>query len=205
MLELYLLRHGQTEYNKRNIVQGGGIDSELNEEGLRQAQLFFTHYQHIPFRAVVHTSLRRTAQTVAPFRSKGIPFHALPELDELNWGIIEGREASDEVVAHFQNVTSAWMAGQLDAKIEGGESALECWQRVEAGIQKLKHQFSTGGKVLVCTHGRTLRVLLAGLTGYGLQRMHIFPHDNTALNILHLSPGGKTVLHRLNDTTHLQA
>ncbi|HYG15236.1 MAG TPA: histidine phosphatase family protein, partial [Bacteroidia bacterium] len=38
---IYLVRHGETEFNRMGIVQGSGVDSELNETGRKQADLFF--------------------------------------------------------------------------------------------------------------------------------------------------------------------
>lgn len=39
--DIYIIRHGQTDFNVRQIVQGRGINSDLNDMGIRQAQLFF--------------------------------------------------------------------------------------------------------------------------------------------------------------------
>ena len=43
--DIYLIRHGETDYNRMGVVQGSGIDADLNELGNRQAQAFFEHYQ----------------------------------------------------------------------------------------------------------------------------------------------------------------
>ena len=46
---IYLIRHGETEFNRMGIVQGSGIDSDLNETGILQARAFFETYRHITF------------------------------------------------------------------------------------------------------------------------------------------------------------
>ena len=46
---IYLIRHGQTDFNKQGIVQGSGVDSSLNDEGHAQARKFFEAYHHINF------------------------------------------------------------------------------------------------------------------------------------------------------------
>ena len=38
--DIYLIRHGETDYNRMGVVQGSGIDADLNELGNRQAQAF---------------------------------------------------------------------------------------------------------------------------------------------------------------------
>ncbi|MCZ6694862.1 MAG: histidine phosphatase family protein, partial [Bacteroidetes bacterium] len=72
--KIYLIRHGQTDFNNRGVVQGSGIDSSLNETGYKQAQAFFDAYQQVPFQKIYTSSLQRTTQTVKPFIDKGIPF-----------------------------------------------------------------------------------------------------------------------------------
>lgn len=42
---IYILRHGETDYNRRGIVQGSGVDAELNEYGRLQAEAFFRYYR----------------------------------------------------------------------------------------------------------------------------------------------------------------
>ena len=42
--DIYLIRHGETDYNRLGVVQGSGIDADLNELGQRQAKAFFDHY-----------------------------------------------------------------------------------------------------------------------------------------------------------------
>lgn len=64
---IYIIRHGETDYNKQGIIQGGGIDSSLNELGRRQAQQFYQAYHHIQFDRIYTSELKRTHQSVAPF------------------------------------------------------------------------------------------------------------------------------------------
>ena len=47
--EIYIIRHGETDYNRQGIVQGQGVDTSLNDLGRRQASAFFEHYRHIDF------------------------------------------------------------------------------------------------------------------------------------------------------------
>ena len=60
---IYILRHGQTDYNLQGIVQGGGVDTSLNDTGRKQAHAFHEAYKHIPFEAVITSRLKRTHQT----------------------------------------------------------------------------------------------------------------------------------------------
>jgi broad specificity phosphatase PhoE len=203
MLRLFLIRHGQTDYNLRNIVQGGGIDSDLNQQGRDQANQFFHAWKSQPFKSLYSSKLRRTHQTLAPFTDLGHQVTHLPEINELNWGIIEGKEATAEVQQEFLRINERWNAGDIHARVEDGESPAEAWSRIEAGLQTIIRSHPQGGNVLVCTHGRLMRILLAGALRYGLHNMNLFPHENTALNVLCVNRAGKYRVERLNDTQHL--
>jgi phosphoserine phosphatase len=204
MATLYLIRHGETEYNRLNIVQGGGIDSDLNATGIAQGKAFFERYRNEGFDKVYCTQLKRTHQTVHYFESIGHTVEQLPELNEFGWGNLEGVEGTDEVRAQFQTILEAWRGGNLHARVDGGESPLEAWARAEPGIARILRETPPGGKALICAHGRIMRVVLAQMLGYGLTQMDLFPHHNTALNKLNWSTNGRFRILKLNDTSHLQ-
>ncbi len=65
--DIYLIRHGETDYNRMRVVQGSGIDADLNELGKRQAQAFFEHYQNLALDKIYTSALRRTHQSVKGF------------------------------------------------------------------------------------------------------------------------------------------
>jgi len=123
---IYFIRHGQTEYNKLNIVQGSGIDSELNEVGQQQAQAFFDHYQNVNFELVIASALQRTHQTVAPFiKNKNLPFEKTPLINEINWGIHEGQKYEPWMKDSYQKMIKEWSIGNFDASLEEGERMVE--------------------------------------------------------------------------------
>lgn len=203
MRHLYFIRHGETDFNRQNIVQGGGIDSDLNETGRAQGQRFFEHYRDLHFDRVYCTQLKRTYQTVQPFEQLGHRIVPVPELNELSWGVIEGAVASDDVLHRFEEVNRRWTEGDLHAAIEGGESPIAGWERARQGIERILLELPRGGRALVCIHGRISRIILSELLGYGMQHMNQFPHHNTALNHLRFLPDGRCSVARMNDIRHL--
>ena len=66
-MELYIIRHGETDFNKRGIIQGRGVNSDLNDHGISQARSFYKAYHHIEFDKVITSTLKRTHQTVQSF------------------------------------------------------------------------------------------------------------------------------------------
>jgi len=180
MKTLYIVRHGQTDLNKKGIIQGRGINSDLNDEGRMQAELFYKAYKNIAFNKIYISSLKRTQQSVQPFINSGIPFEKLSGLDELGWGIYEGELPTPENRAAFHQIVIDWQSGKLDEKFEGGESPNDVNGRQQEALKViLSHPEEE--TVLVCMHGRALRLLLCTLTNKSLSEMDSFPHQNLIL------------------------
>lgn len=199
--KIYLIRHGQTEYNLKGVVQGSGIDAPLNENGLKQAQAFFDAYKSIPFDKVYYTGLQRTKQSVAGFLDLGLPHEAIPELNEISWGVYEGVPMTPDENKYYHYMLQRWASGDLEYAIEGGESPILVARRLNVGIQKILKQ--PGETILICMHGRAMRILLSLLFGYDLRLMDIFLHQNLGLYLLRESTLGTFRLEKFNDGKHL--
>lgn len=177
---LYIIRHGQTDLNKQGIVQGRGMDTELNAEGKLQASLFYDAYKDIFFDKIYISELRRTQQSVQQFIDKGIPYQKLTGLDELAWGIYEGKASTPETKLAFLKVMRHWTAGDLDKKFEGGESPNEVQARQKEALATIMSH-PDEKIVLICMHGRAMRLLMCLLTKQPLTKMDEFPHQNLVL------------------------
>jgi broad specificity phosphatase PhoE len=134
---LYIVRHGQTDLNKQGIVQGRGKDTDLNDEGRRQANQFYEAYKTVPFDKIYISELKRTQQSIQQFIDLGIPYQKLAGLDELAWGIYEGQPATPENKAAFLDLMRNWLDGNLDTKFEGGESPNEVKERQLQALKPL--------------------------------------------------------------------
>lgn len=200
-MELYIIRHGETDFNKQGIVQGRGVNSDLNEMGLHQAKQFYKAYHHVEFDKIITSTLKRTHQTVESFINKGIPWEQHPGFDELDWGINEGREATREMKEEFYQLTKNWMDGKLELKFPGGESPIEVNLRQKVVIQNLIKESDQLNKVLICMHGRALRLLLCELLQQPLSNMDNFPHSNVSLYRLMYKDGIFEMLD-FNNTDH---
>lgn len=197
---IYILRHGQTDYNLRGIVQGGGVDTSLNATGQAQAQAFYDKYQHLPFAKVLTSSLKRTHETVAPFLAEGLDWEQHPEINEMGWGDHEGKAATAKSKREYDSVTQAWVQGDYHAAMPNGESAWELQQRLEVFVNHLLER--TEELLLVCSHGRAMRGLMCVLKDEPLKYMNNYSHSNTGLWIAK-QQGGRFHLTLENDTSHL--
>jgi len=194
---LYIIRHGQTDLNLRGIVQGRGVDTPLNETGRKQAEAFYAHYKDVHFDKIYISTLRRTRETVEPFIRAGYSVESLSGLDEIGWGIYEGKEQTPEIIAGFEDLTTRWRNGELDACVEGGETPnqLAARQRQALNVILSRPEEKT---ILICMHGRAMRVFLSVLTNRDIALMDDFPHTNTALYKVHYRYGEFTITEAYN-------
>ncbi|MDB5110190.1 MAG: histidine phosphatase family protein [Mucilaginibacter sp.] len=177
---LYIIRHGQTDLNKQGIVQGRGRDTDLNEEGRKQANLFYKAYKTVPFDKIYISELKRTQQSIQQFIDLGIPYEKLSGLDELAWGIYEGQLSTPATKSAFLKLMRKWLDGKLDSKFENGESPNEVKERQLAAL-KIIMSHPEEKIVLICMHGRAMRLLLCLLSGKPLTEMENYPHQNLVL------------------------
>lgn len=199
---LFIVRHGETDLNKRGIVQGRGINTDLNDTGRKQAEQFYQAYKDFPFDKLYTSCLKRTHQTMAHFIKGGITWEQLSGLDEMDWGIYEGVESSPAMRVHFKELTDKWAAGDLTGHFENGESPLDVESRQQAALDHIM-SFPAESNVLICMHGRAIRLFLCLLTGVSLSQMDTFPHQNLSLYKVGFD-GTKFELLEFNATGHLE-
>ncbi|WP_373520926.1 histidine phosphatase family protein [Aquiflexum sp.] len=200
--KIYLIRHGQTDYNLRGVVQGSGIDAPLNFNGQKQAAAFFEHYKDVPFGKVYYTGLQRTKQSIQGFIDLALPHEGVPDLNEISWGKYEGLPMSNEENKYYESMLEKWSSGDLDYAIEGGESPNMVAKRLQKGIDYiLSQQVET---ILICMHGRAMRILLAVLLGYDLRYMDVFLHQNLGLYLLDQNTSGNFSVEKFNCGDHLK-
>jgi broad specificity phosphatase PhoE len=200
--ELYFIRHGETEYNALGMVQGRGIDADLNDIGRKQAEAFYQYYKNLPFDKLYTSTLKRTHQTVKRFIDSGLAWEQLSGLDELAWGELEGKPATEDSRGAFRQLTERWHAGDYDAKVKGGESPAEVEIRLQEAMDVVMAH-TEERTVLICMHGRALRLLLCKLTNKPISQMTDFPHQNTGLYRLIYEDGIFTIM-EANNTDHLK-
>lgn len=198
---IYIVRHGQTEYNRKHIIQGSGIDAPLNDMGRKQALAFHNYYAAQTFDVVLTSRLRRTRETVAPFIDQGLPWESFAEINEMNWGKYEGKSSTPEMKEDYRRMLSAWREGEYDARIPGGESARELADRLGSFVEHLRARPEE--RILVCSHGRAMRCLMTILNQQPLSAMEEYEHANTGLYLYDYQPHIFTLTLK-NDVRHLE-
>ncbi|TYZ61469.1 hypothetical protein PybrP1_004677 [[Pythium] brassicae (nom. inval.)] len=202
---LFLCRHGQTEFNRLHKFQGRGVNTALNDTGRAQARQLAHALRGVPLRAAYSSTLRRareTAAIVAQLHPK-LALQQFADLEEMSFGVFEGNAHAlfDDQV---QAIHHRWEAGDFEARFPSGENPLEVVARGVARIRALLLAAVPGDHVLVVTHGRFNKVVLAHLLHGELRKMHDLPQDNTCVNVVDFDHAtGAFVPVLLNYTGHL--
>lgn len=155
MLQLELLRHGETEL-------GGGLrgslDDALTEQGW--AQLRASVLDAGPWDRLISSPLRRCARFAEELAAAhGLPLHLEPGLQELHFGDWEGRSAAVLMHSDAEALGQFW-ADPYAFTPPNGEPLLQFEARILAAIRRLQ-QNHAGERLLLITHGGVMRLLLA--------------------------------------------
>jgi broad specificity phosphatase PhoE len=201
--KIYLVRHGQTDYNLKGIVQGSGVDTDLNDKGKAQADAFFETYKDVPFDKVYTSALRRSKQSVQRFIDLGVPNESLAGLNEISWGTKEGHKVTPTEDEYYHFMIKQWQLGNTTLKIEKGESPEEVVSRMKPALDHIMSR-EDEKNILICMHGRAIRILLCHLLNYPLRCMDFFEHENLCLYVLkHTGTMFQIEVH--NDVSHLRS
>ncbi len=156
---LYLLRHGQTDWNIKGRVQGW-TDTIINDMGIEQARLAAQKLKKYDIETIYSSDLKRakkTADIVSGYLD--LPVHYTKRLREINFGKAEGVKKTD-LIAKFPHISPAFNdtnnPERYEVKYPNGESIGEVQQRFMKFVNKL---YADGRQnVLLVTHGMLVRI-----------------------------------------------
>ncbi len=100
------MRHAETEFNRKGIIQGSEVDSSINNVGDYQAERFYNFYKNINFDKIYVSGLRRTYQTIIRFVNSGIQCEKLDEFNDQDGDIeFDGERMVNNVDDLMQDVS----------------------------------------------------------------------------------------------------
>ncbi len=197
MLELVLIRHGETEGNLRTTALGV-TDLPLTERGRRQASSLARVFTLEKPEAVYSSPLKRATETAEPIAKK---HHMLVEtmldLEERNFGIWENMPV-EEIRAVYPEEYAAWEENLADYVIPQGESAQEAYTRNARFVDTIIRRH-TEGKIVVVTHLGCIRNMLAHLLGMGIEGAWRFKVNTGSICRLQIDENGYAALTAFNE------
>lgn len=205
MLEVLLIRHGQSQGDVEQRIEGSGWDAPLTPLGHAQARALARRLQRDGYVCdVLYSSplarARATAARVAEVT--GCPVTVDERLRELDLGAYSGM-----AVEEAERLRPGWFGKRtVFAAPPRGESVLQHHYRVAAFYYECLSRHGRD-RVCVVAHGGTLNCWLRLVYGLGCDRMQVgelprFRLGDTSLNRLSLDGGSVAITHYLNDCSH---
>jgi alpha-ribazole phosphatase/probable phosphoglycerate mutase len=196
MLNVYLLRHGETTYNADGNRYCGRTDAPLTEKGIGQAQLVSDQLKNIPLDAVYSSPLQRARNTaqIAGGNQEVITDNRLIEADFGKW---EGK-TKEEFIPEDPELWRNWCNDPSQTKAGStGETALEVVTRVNDFFESvlLKHP---SGNILVVAHNAVNRFYLSWKLGMDLKYYRRIVQENSSITLFSLDFEGELSLKLLN-------
>lgn len=161
-MKLYVMRHGQTDWNVLGKVQGA-TDIELNEVGLQQAQNAKQNFNQYTIDLIFCSPLKRTRKTAEIINEdRKIPIVYEEKIVERYFGELEGSKPMEDEIFQKYNFWDY----EADIKICQVESVKEICKRVWGFLEEVKEKYADKN-VLFVTHGGTAKTINSYFEGIG--------------------------------------
>lgn len=185
-LKIYLIRHGETQYNIERRMQGF-CDSPLTENGILQAKSVGAGLGEVPFVAAYASDSQRVLDTAKfALGSRQIQITKDSRLKEMNFGMLEAMLQADIIAEHGDILDRLFSFKDVESKVQEGESFTELLNRTNAAVADIiaAHK-DTGGNIAVFSHGVTIGYLMKSLLN-----SEEFPHhDNCCVSVILVKDG----------------
>lgn len=198
-MKVYLIRHGETDLNKKKVLQGRS-DIELNEYGIFLAEKTAEGLQEVKFDVVFSSPLkraRRTAELVARTIETGVPIVEEPRIQEISFGVYEGLcYHKDNYNIPDKEFLNFFKAPQDYMSPAEGESFAQIIERTgDFWRELIRNQKYADKTILLSTHGCALKAILANIRQTSIEKFWGEGVDkNCAVTIVEVSDGKAKVL-----------
>ncbi|WLR57273.1 histidine phosphatase family protein [Mesobacillus subterraneus] len=157
MLHLYVIRHGETKWNKEKRSQGR-LDSALTHKGIEDARSLGERLKDIEFRQMISSPSSRTLETARLVKNdEQIPLKTDDRLMEIDLGPWQGKTEAEVKELYPEAYDAYWNEPEAYAG-EGGETFLKVQSRLMEFLDDLERQ-GENGNVLIVTHGVVIKTL----------------------------------------------
>ena len=199
-MNLILIRHGETEWNRTGRCQGVA-DIDLNDTGRRQVGELAHSLKDADIRAVYSSDLLRALRTARQIASHhDLEVNIDKDLREMDQGDLEGLLFED-IRDRYSDVMKEWRESPETLRLPGGESLSQVQDRAWNVFEKI-NRLHAGETVVAVSHNLTITALLCKIIGVGLRGFRNFNLRAASKNII-VSVNGNIEVRLLNDVSHL--
>jgi len=199
-MNLILIRHGETEWNRIGRCQGVA-DIALNQNGKKQIKELASSLKAESISAVYSSDLKRALETAREIASHHkLTVNVEKDLREMDQGELEGLKFQ-EIRERYDHVLKEWRESPETLKLPKGESLTELQERALRVFNKILARHS-GETVVTVSHNLTITTLLCKFTGVGLKGFRNFNLQAACKNLIVCREDGIEI-EVLNDVSHL--
>jgi broad specificity phosphatase PhoE len=195
-MKLFIIRHGQTDANKNEIIQGW-LDLKLNGHGIKQAKLLAKRLKNEKIDVFYSSDLKRAVMTTEELKKyhPGVPWIKSRIIRERNFGRMEGVS-----LKYYYEILKCYGLKNYEFRPPFGESYQDVRRRAEMFFKEIKRRHARQN-VVVVAHGAFNRAFLSYLMDISLKDAVEIQQENTCVNIIEVK--SKTKVIALNDFSHL--
>lgn len=200
-MKLYIVRHGETEWNRIGKLQGWQ-NSDLTEEGIKNAIKLGERLKDVDF-SHIYTSPQNRALITAKYikGNRDIKIEAIDDLKEMGFGLWEGLE-NEELIKLYGDENYIFWNKPEEYSPNGGETFDELFQRINNSLNYILNN-SKEGNILVVSHGISIKALFAIINKTKLKDFweEIYV-DGTSLSIIDIKDDKMEIILK-GDTSHM--
>lgn len=200
-MKIYLIRHGQTDWNLAGKIQGS-TDIPLNDTGKAQAEALAKGMEDRPVTQIFSSTLQRAVTTAAAIgQSQKVDVDIISGLEEVGFGHWEGM-TWQEIQEKYPEEYQKWCMNPVDVSPPGGEKQRDIYLRCAQVVEGIVAQAQ--GDVAVVSHGATMAYLIAYM-----MREHPMEEEliveNASITTIHYSSWTQDfTMMEVNDVSHLK-
>jgi phosphoserine phosphatase len=202
-MRIYLIRHGETDWNKMRRFQGRG-DLPLNETGRKQVGALASALKDIPLTAIYTSPLTRALETARRIKvfHPSTPIFEDNGLVEMDLGEFDGMKARDWA-RQYPDFRKAWNENPASVRIPGGESLKSVQDRAKKTLERITGIHPPDTTILISSHNFVNLTLLCDIMNIPLNRFRDLRQENAAFNVIH-KKGERFYAELVNEHSHLR-
>lgn len=200
MTEIILVRHGETNWNVKEVFRGR-IDVALNETGMRQAELLAEHLSDFEIAAVYSSPLRRalkTAERIARYHKLDVQI--ADGLIDFDFGEWQGLP-HQEVTTKYKELYAQWVEKPHQLRMPSGESLEDVTKRAISVVNEVTARYR--GTVVLVSHRVVNKVLICALLGLDNSHFWNIKQDTCGMTTFTYEDG-RFILTEHNNTSFLK-